>query len=85
MIVPNCGSLFIMENQHFTIKICGILTPQRYVVERFVRAALEMFKEKNPKVEEEIYAINNLNDILKNTQVLILPSLVVNEKVVCVG
>jgi hypothetical protein len=48
-------------------------------------AAQNMLKKTYPDLKIEITEVKELSEIEKYTAVVILPSLVVNEKLVCVG
>jgi hypothetical protein len=74
-----------MERRTLIIKICSYRSPQRYAVERSVRTALSLLRERYPEIQDQIVNIKDVEDILKYSQVLILPSLVINEKLVCSG
>ena len=74
-----------MEKPILIIKICGYRSPQRYSVERAVRTALNLLQEKYPEVQISIHEVIEVKDILKYTQVLLYPGLVINEKLVCAG
>ncbi len=74
-----------MERPTLNIKICGYRKAQRYSIERSVRTALNMIQENYPEVQVIIQQISELKEILKYTQVLLYPGLVVNRKLVCAG
>jgi len=67
------------------VKILSIRNPQRYVVKRAVIAAYEKLRRTHPDLEITITAVKEHSEMEKYTAVMILPSLVVNEKKVCVG
>lgn len=67
------------------IKILSYKSPQRYVVNRTLMVAQNMLKKTYPDLKIEITEVKELSEIEKYTAVVILPSLVVNEKLVCVG
>lgn len=67
------------------IKILSIQYPERYVVRRLVTAAGEELKTEHPGLELNITEIADPGQIGRYARVLILPTLVVNEKVVCTG
>jgi len=67
------------------IKILSYKSPQRYVVKRTLMAAQNMLKKTYPDLKIEITEVKELSEIEKYTAVVILPSLVMNEKLVCVG
>ncbi len=67
------------------VKILSYKRPQRYAVNRTLQAAAEDVRDIYPGVEIKVTDVKELSQMEKYTDVLILPSLVVNEKLVCVG
>ena len=67
------------------VQIIGYKNPQRYCVKRAVIAAHIELQETNRDLEINITEVKSLSDIQKITQQFMLPSLMVNEKLVCVG
>lgn len=67
------------------VKILSYKSPQRYAVKRTLMAAQNELQKRIPDIQIEIGEIKELAEIEKITQVVILPSLMVNEKLVCVG
>jgi len=67
------------------VKILSYKSPQRYAVKRTIIAAQNVLYKEYPNLEVNVTEVKELSEIEKVTQVLILPSLVVNEKLVCVG
>ncbi len=67
------------------IKILGNKNPQRYAMRRAVRAAQEALLLENPEVEFEVIEVREPQEIQKYTAVSIYPSLVIDEKLVCIG
>jgi hypothetical protein len=68
-----------------TVKILGLQYPERYVVRRLVAAAQQELLSKCPQLNLEIAEITDPGEIGKYAFVLVLPTLVINEKVVCSG
>ncbi|MFH2102353.1 MAG: thioredoxin family protein [Chloroflexota bacterium] len=68
-----------------SVKILSIQYPERYVVRRMVQAAEHDLRSKVPGLEVEISELSDPGQIGKYAFVLVLPSLVINEKVVCSG
>jgi hypothetical protein len=66
------------------VKILSIKTPQRFSVWRAVVAAQQELLHEHPDLEVEITEVKDLPEILKYTAVISYPSLMVNEKLVCV-
>jgi hypothetical protein len=67
------------------IKILSYKSPQRYAVKRTLIAAQNELQKTYPDLEIVVTEIKKLSEMEKYTAVLILPSLVMNEKLVCVG
>ena len=68
-----------------TIKILGLQYPERYVIRRLVAAAQQELLSKCPHLDLVITEVTDPGEIGKYARVLILPTLVINEKVVCSG
>jgi hypothetical protein len=67
------------------VKICSIQYPERYVLRRMVMAAQNELQAEIPGLETEITELADPGLIGKYAFVLVLPTLVINEKVVCSG
>ncbi len=67
------------------VKILASKTPQRYAVRRAVLAAEAALSLENPDLLIEISEVRDLSEIARYTPVFIYPSLVVNDRLVCVG
>jgi hypothetical protein len=67
------------------IKILSYKSPQRYAVRKTITAAHSELRKEYPDLEIHLSEIKDVTKMLKYTQVLILPSLMVNGKLVCVG
>lgn len=67
------------------VKILSYKSPQRYAVNRTLQAARNELRKTYPNFELAITEVKELDEMLKTTQVVILPSLVVNDKLVCIG
>jgi hypothetical protein len=67
------------------VKICSIQYPERYVVRRMVLAAQNELQAKLPGLEVEITELADPGQIGKYAFVLVLPTLVIEERVVCSG
>lgn len=67
------------------VKILSYKNHQRYVVKRTLMTAQNELRKTCPDLEIAITEVKELSEIEKITQVVILPSLVVNEHLVCVG
>ena len=71
--------------QLITIKILSYKSPQRYVVKQTLKAAVHELRKTLPDLDLAIEEVKALAQMEKFTPVVILPSLVVNEQLVCVG
>ncbi len=67
------------------VKVLSYRSTQQYAVQRTVRAAVTTVRMDCPDVAVKIEEIRDVQDILKYTQVFVYPSLVIEEKLVCVG
>jgi hypothetical protein len=67
------------------IKILGYRKAQRYAVRRAIEQALNTLSLKQIHFDVTIEEITSVQEILKFTQVLIYPSVVLNDKVICSG
>lgn len=72
-------------NADLVIKILGYRTPQRYSLRRTVQAALPAVLQTRPGLRVEIVEVRELEQILAYTPILILPALVINERLACAG
>ena len=68
-----------------TIKILSYKSPQRYAVKQTLKAAERELRKTLPDLDLAIEEVKSLAEMEKFTPVVILPSLVVNEQLVCVG
>jgi len=67
------------------VKIGSIQYPERYAVRRIVLAAQNELQAEIPDLEVEINELIDPGQIGKYAFVLVLPTLVIEEKVVCSG
>jgi hypothetical protein len=67
------------------IKILSLGDPERYAVRRLVIAAERELQAQFPGLQLHIQEVDQASEIGKYAQVLVLPTLVINEKVVCSG
>jgi hypothetical protein len=68
-----------------TVKILSLGSPERYAVRRMVTAASRELQLQSPDLQFEIIEVSDSSEIGRYARVLVLPTLVVNEKVVCSG
>lgn len=67
------------------VKILAYKSPQRYAVRRAVIAAQEELRAQFPALQVEVEEVKQREEIEAYTPVVIYPSLVVNESLVCIG
>ena len=67
------------------VKILSLGGPERYAVRRLVAAAQQELLPQVANLELTISEVSNAGEIGKYAFVLVLPTLVINEKVVCSG
>ena len=67
------------------VKIGSIQYPERYAVRRIVLAAESELQAEIPGLEVEITELTDPGEIGKYAFVLVMPTLVIEEKVVCSG
>jgi hypothetical protein len=67
------------------VKILGLQYPERYVVRRLVAAVQQELLSSSIPLDLEITEVTDPAEIGKYAFVLVLPTLVINEKVVCSG
>ena len=67
------------------VKILSYKSPQRYAVKNTLLTARNELRKTHPEIEISITEIKTLEEMEQYTLVGILPSLVINEKLVCIG
>ena len=67
------------------IKILSYKCPQRYAVKQTLLNARNALRKMYPEFDISITEIKNLAEMEEYTHVVIYPSLVINEKLVCIG
>ena len=67
------------------VKILSYKSPQRFAVRRTLMAAQRVLRSTYPDFGMNITEVKVLSEIEAYTHSIILPSLVVNEKLVCTG
>jgi hypothetical protein len=68
-----------------SVKILSLQYPERYVVRRLVAAAQQELQSKCPRLDLDIEEVTDPAEIGRYAYVLVLPTLVINERVVCSG
>jgi hypothetical protein len=85
MCVLYCTKTNMSTSTPLTIKILSMQYPERYAVSRLVAAAHQELLANHPRLELKVTEIADPGEIGKYAFVLVLPTLVINEKVVCTG
>ncbi len=67
------------------VKILGLHFPERYTIRRLVAVAQQELLAIYPHLQMDITEVTDSREIGKYAFVLVLPTLVINEKVVCSG
>ena len=67
------------------VKILSLGAPERYAVRRMVTAATQELLQQNPNLKISISDVSDSTEIGKAAFTLVLPTLIINGKVVCSG
>ena len=67
------------------VKILSLGDPERYAIRRLVVSAEQVLLSTVPELELNITEVKEAEEIGRYAQVLVLPTLVINERVVCSG
>ena len=67
------------------IKILSLGAPERYAVRRLVTAVQYELQTADPQLQITISEVNDADQIGRYASVLVMPTLVINEKIVCSG
>ena len=67
------------------VKICSLFSSSRYTVRRIVQSTWDELRTDLPSLEVKLSELADPALINKYAAVLVLPTLVINEKVVCSG
>jgi hypothetical protein len=67
------------------VKILSLGAPERYAVRRMVTAIQHELQMIDPQLQMTITEVNDAGQIGRYASVLVMPTLVINEKVVCSG
>lgn len=67
------------------VKILALKKPQRYSVRRTLMAAWSILQKEHPSLQLQIEEMASSVEIMHYTPVTVYPSLVINERLVCVG
>ncbi len=68
-----------------TIKILSLGSSERYAVRRTVMAVQNEILNADPRLQMTISEVDAADQIIRYASVLVLPTLVINDKVVCSG
>ena len=68
-----------------TIKVLSLGAPERYAVCRVLAAVQQELQSHDPQLQMTITEVNDAGQIGRYASVLVMPTLVINEKVVCSG
>jgi hypothetical protein len=68
-----------------TVKILSLGAPERYAVRRMVTAAYRDLIQQYPNVEITIIDVSDSTEIGQSAFTLVMPTLVINGKIVCSG
>jgi hypothetical protein len=67
------------------VKILSLGVPERYAVRRIVASIQPELQATNPQLQMNILEIKDADQIGRYASFLVMPTLVINEKVVCSG
>ena len=67
------------------VKILSLGTPERYAVRRMVTVAYQELLLESPHLEIQVIEVSEAVEIVKVAFTLVLPTLIINDKVVCTG
>lgn len=67
------------------VKILSLGDPERYAIRRLVLAAQKELRSQVPDLELKITEVNEAGEIGRYAHVLVLPTLAIDEEVVCSG
>lgn len=67
------------------IKILSLGDPERYAIRRMVTAVHQEIQGRYPQLQMTITEVNDASQIGRYASVLVMPTLVINENVVCSG
>jgi Thioredoxin domain len=68
-----------------SVKILGYKRSQRYSISRALLQAQKAFKAAHPDFHLDVQEVTTAANMLQFTPVIAFPSLMINEKLVCVG
>ncbi len=71
--------------QPIPVKILGTKRQQRYVIWRTLQGACMTLEKEFPDINLDIQKVSSLEEIYQYTPVTAFPSLMIAEKLVCVG
>jgi Thioredoxin domain len=68
-----------------SIKILSLGSPERYAIRRMVTAVLQELQARDPQLQTAIIEIDDADQIGQYASVLVMPTLVINDRVVSSG
>ncbi len=68
-----------------SVRILGYKKSQRYAIWRALTQAQKVFEKTNPEFSLDVQEITTAAEMLRFTPVIAFPSLMLQEKLVCVG
>jgi hypothetical protein len=71
--------------QTIPVKILGYKHSQRYSIRRVLTQAQTVFEKAHPEFQLEVQEVPTAQEMLRYTPVIAFPSLMIGEKLVCVG
>lgn len=71
--------------QTIPVKILGYKKSQRYSIQRVLTQAQAAFEKAHPEFQLEVQEVTTAQEMLRYTPVIAFPSLMIGEKLVCVG
>ena len=74
-----------MNMKTIPVKVLGYKRSQRYSITRVLTQAQRSFEKDHPEFSLEVQEITTAKEMLHFTPVIAFPSLMIGEKLVCVG
>lgn len=68
-----------------SVKILGYKRSQRYSISRALMPAQTIFEKEHPDYKLDVQEVTTAGEMLHFTPVIAFPSLMISEKLVCVG
>ncbi len=71
--------------QTIAVKILGYKKSQRYSIQRVLIQAQSVFEKRHPEFQLQVQEVPTAQEMLRYTPVIAFPSLMIEDKLVCVG